>query len=453
MGDMGEPASGRGVESGDRREACIQDLADPRGWGAREHLERPRNVDSVFVRFTSTRVATIVAMAVAFVSPAAASAAPGDRDPGFGKYGVTQLSDLQELTAVAPDESGGVFAVGADRSGHAAVVRVDSRGRLDPSFGDGGIVLLGGAIAKDVAVTAGGEPRILLLSGEEAQVVALSTSGSPVASFGAQGTATVSVGNPQDLNIDPAGRLLVSGTTAVARLTTAGELDPGFGGTGYVAAPADTHFAGAAMDSSGLLAVGMFKSTGFEDRRLLPDGSFDPAFGDGGAATLPYTVSDGRPATVAFDDAGQIYTAKYECYGLDWVCRPFVTRIGPYGELDSGSPLYDGGNGQRVAGTAIASDEMGRLWSAGPDVLSGPASPSPLTGSIAALDLDGALLPATAAHIYLRRRPTSLNDLALTPSGLVAVGAAGESGAILLARVSTGPGVADKDADGRAGLR
>jgi uncharacterized delta-60 repeat protein len=69
-------------------------------------------------------------------------------DPGFGVEGVAEIdlpADGSELGGIAPLADGKILVVGRsatyDRDG-LAVARLDAKGRLDPSFGSGGVVTL-----------------------------------------------------------------------------------------------------------------------------------------------------------------------------------------------------------------------------------------------------------------------------------------------------------------------
>jgi uncharacterized delta-60 repeat protein len=73
--------------------------------------------------------------------------ADGSRDPTFGVGVAIELADLpvRAIYALALDSSGRIVVVGAGTTGFASFVamRLTPAGRLDPSFGDGGIVTTG----------------------------------------------------------------------------------------------------------------------------------------------------------------------------------------------------------------------------------------------------------------------------------------------------------------------
>ncbi|HSS71386.1 MAG TPA: hypothetical protein VLQ46_12160 [Casimicrobiaceae bacterium] len=114
-------------------------------------------------------------------------------------------------------------------------------GDLDPTFGSGGIVLLG--------------------SGTD--------------------TATTAVLVQSD------GRIIALGGAGVSRLNPDGTPDPTFGnGTGQVALPGRPCPGCISQQSDGKLVVAFSGIPPLSIARLLPDGSLDPTFGSGGVASL-----------------------------------------------------------------------------------------------------------------------------------------------------------------------
>src|SRR5205823_4162712 len=117
---------------------------------------------------THFRVICASAVMVLIMSGQIAQAADGDLDPTFGTDGKVQ-TDFPDLAAVAssvviqPDGkivvAGGAFPL-FTFAGDFKVVRYNSNGSLDSSFGDGGIVTTTfpeGSYAFDVALQADGK--------------------------------------------------------------------------------------------------------------------------------------------------------------------------------------------------------------------------------------------------------------------------------------------------------
>ena len=179
--------------------------------------------------------------------------AGGSADVSFGGGGrvTTDLSeggdDRVEDVAVAPD--GKVLAAG--HSGNRfALARYTSGGALDGSFGVNGFVTTtfgpGESEAKALALQDGK----ILLGGHASATFALArynADGSLDTSFGSAGTTvtnlagggtTVSI---EDIRIQPDGKIVAAGRAGgvltVARYSSNGILDPGFGQSGVASAP------------------------------------------------------------------------------------------------------------------------------------------------------------------------------------------------------------------------
>lgn len=165
--------------------------------------------------------------------------------------------DSSRASAVALDDSGRILAAGSvSRRGQHDVllIRLTSDGAPDPSFGDGGHVILGDPSVDEravaVAVTKEGTIVIAGDAGDDQRrdflVRRLRSDGSPDPHFGAGGAADAPITRGDDraegMAVLPDGKILVVGNASgagvcgpvVARYTPAGELDPSFGGGGVV---------------------------------------------------------------------------------------------------------------------------------------------------------------------------------------------------------------------------
>ncbi len=92
----------------------------------------------------------------------------GVLDASFGRRGLSELPVSGELLAIAPGDDGGTWAAGrtGEAGSEAFVVRVAADGRLDPTFGERGLLRLG--------ASPGGEIRRLwLLPGGQAPLLVL----------------------------------------------------------------------------------------------------------------------------------------------------------------------------------------------------------------------------------------------------------------------------------------
>ena len=211
----------------------------------------------------------------------------GQPDDGFGDAGVVVLDPGEGLlfgassVAIRPD--GRILAGAMYNSGYATqvdlfVAQFDSRGDLDPSFGDGGVVV------EDRSPTGGARFEYV-----------------------------------EDLAIDAAGRVVVAGSTVtesnpgqlaydalVARLLPDGSLDPSFGGGGLVI----TDIAGGrgddvkavALDGDDIVVTGTTWGSAGNSMlmaRFAGRGALDPSYGSAAGLTLAPSASG---ADVVIDD-------------------------------------------------------------------------------------------------------------------------------------------------------
>ena len=111
-----------------------------------------------FTRSPGSFVAAVVLAAALLPTPS--RAAPGDLDPTFGTGGAAILAVgvHSHVNALAVQSDGKILAAGYifDGSlGNMGIIRLDSTGGLDPTFGSGGVVTLPAgiqAIAYAVAI-------------------------------------------------------------------------------------------------------------------------------------------------------------------------------------------------------------------------------------------------------------------------------------------------------------
>jgi uncharacterized delta-60 repeat protein len=184
-----------------------------------------------------------------------------------------RLRPLLLVPALVVLLAGGTVAQGAPKVG-----------ALDPSFGSGGIVTVEVAQEADtVEATVTAEGRIYVLAGP--LLLAFEGNGAPAVGFGLGGRVSIAPalgeGAPSDFAVDSQGRILVAGS--------------------------------ARLPSSAVLPVG--KPTEAYVIRLLPDGSRDPSFGDGGEVDTDF----GLPAM-----AGEARSVSANSIMVDAQDRPIV---------------------------------------------------------------------------------------------------------------------------------
>ncbi|HEY7327385.1 MAG TPA: delta-60 repeat domain-containing protein [Gemmataceae bacterium] len=253
-----------------------------------------------------------------------------------------------------------------------------SGGQLDPTFGSGGTVTLPSSTSYQVVGTAIQPDGKILTVGQiqvnqpktgaisEVSVVRLNTDGSLDASFGSGGVVKLLAGTnavEPSLALQPDGKILVgaqaivnsnSGNSeyAVARLNANGTLDTTFGNSRgwWLDDPnskADYQVEKLAVVPSGSSfsiyvggeATGSDGHTGFVAAKLTPAGALDPSFGSGGiSAVVRLGASSGANKTLgmAVTPSGEVILGgnAHPATGVPTVSG--LVALDPTGHLDTG---------------------------------------------------------------------------------------------------------------------
>jgi uncharacterized delta-60 repeat protein len=308
--------------------------------------------------------------------PCPATAAPGDADSFFGGDGrQTAFPAGASGYAVAIDHHGRIVVAGYTLKGEPdiALARFTPGGRLDPTFdGDGKVLtdLGGNDYAFDLAIDPDG---MIVVAGERDAsrdtfaVVRYRPNGSLDPTFGNGGVVLTSFGRRfQSANAVALGRggaIVVAGATsngstsrsAMARYRTDGRLDRTFGRNGKVTtdlSPSDERFEDVAVLSDGRVLAAGYAEVGlipaFSVARFLPEGRLDRDFGRGSGGFTTMSVSPGSDIAHALvvQPDGRIVLAGYAAAaGADeWG----LARLGPKGRLDA---EFGGGDG--IANTSF----------------------------------------------------------------------------------------------------
>ena len=258
-------------------------------------------------------------------------------------------------------------------------------GRLDPTFGQGGKVVTNipgpmTAIARAVALQSDGKIVVAggLGAGQEIGLVRYNTNGALDGSFGRSGIALANIPNnilssASGVAIQVDGKILAGGTVytlsganafigmGVVRFNTNGSMDSSFGTAGVVTAlPFQASRCGGAPvalqpDGKILLAGGCNKGTGANSTsfstilRFDSNGSLDSAFGTGGAAVLAEI-----PSAIALQSDGKIVVAG----------GGTVSRYNTNGSIDSSFGIF-GSVGSIGTSAAVAVQSDGKILVAG----------------------------------------------------------------------------------------
>ena len=315
-----------------------------------------------------------LALAAAFMLILAvpAGAAVGPFDPSFGRGGklTIGLGEGPSLAAMAPDPSGGFVLMGTANgaAGEYALIRIGDTGRVDTSFGNwrpDANRFFPNADYHPLALAArpGGGWVTAGWAGSSFAVVAHRSDGRLDTTFGSGGMARLDVGGGSGVAgavlVLPDGRILVGGQVTsptgvgrfmVARLTTAGAPDASWGtnGVAEIAPPnglmCDEEYGTFGVQAlrsvtvGNTLVIGTVADLNQRPRpvvaRLRADGSLDPGFGSGGIRL--YTPSGGSGSVV-----GAVARGGGATLGLtlgDHCDNPTRTAFGAMALLPDGSP-------------------------------------------------------------------------------------------------------------------
>jgi len=273
---------------------------------------------------------TVAALCLGLVGPYAC-ATEGALDPAFGSDGFARngLQGGNGDSAPMAIASDGRIATCATASGGFAdivIARFLPSGQADLTFAGSGKLQIDFAANADycTAIAVQADGKIVVAgwtfnaggSGWDLAVARVTADGSLDASFGGgTGKATISF-NAQGsielangLAVQADGGIVLAGYTSVAghsedfavvRLLEDGSLDSSFNGSGLQTISFDLTGTGArdraasvAIDSQQRIVLGGIADAGsfqydFAVARLLPDGELDPAFGEGGRATVAF---------------------------------------------------------------------------------------------------------------------------------------------------------------------
>ncbi len=275
----------------------------------------------------------------------------------------------------AVDYEGRLLSAGicGTKSGDAfAVVRYDTNGDLEKTFGTKGIVttLFNGvsqATLRAMTLQYSGANEKIVVAGSDWEqnpvlLARYTNTGALDTTFGSGGTVQTTTPFEyvivQDMVVQSDGSIIVCAeglsageptTTVLMRYTPNGQLDTTFGSDGYATLSIDgesTSPRGIAVDADDRIVV----AGACEDDddylalvRFTADGDLDDTFGDGGGVTESFAAS---AEAVAIDDDGDIVIAGISANGENLV----VARFTSDGDLDDTFGSSDGVfNGQGYA--------------------------------------------------------------------------------------------------------
>lgn len=297
----------------------------------------------------------------------------GDYDFSFGadSHVETAIGSDAQCFALALQPDGKILlaggaAVATNGSKDFALLRYQSNGLRDSSFGVNGIRTIsfgtGDDVARAIALQADG--KILLAgtattgNGSLMALARFKPDGSPDASFSSDGKVTLGIGTfftrAYALAVQSDGKIVLAGDAkfgmaddlALARFLPNGTPDPAFGTAGHVTidlgSDADSGSALALQPDGKIIVAGITGANrDFALLRYLDDGTTDPDFGDQGVTTTDFAGSDDFANAVLLQPDGKIVAGGYAYNGAlpDFALARY---------LPDGTPDADFGTAGRV---------------------------------------------------------------------------------------------------------
>ena len=271
----------------------------------------------------------------------------GTLDPSFGSGGIvkTALRTVNAITsAIALQSDGKVILAGSANNGQTndfAILRYNSNGSLDQTFGKQGIVITslseGDDNATDVSIQKDG--KILVVgccndgSNTDFAVVRYSSNGNLDPTFGKDGIVLTSLSQGDDqavaMAVQPDGKVLLTGYSntniATVRYKPDGSLDKSFGKNGIVITSVNSGEDEAEdikLQDDGKIVIAGKSNNGLNNDfallRYNPDGSPDPTFGKGGIVITGIRDGDDQASALCIQSDGKIIAAGSSNNGLNY---------------------------------------------------------------------------------------------------------------------------------------
>ena len=259
----------------------------------------------------------------------------GSPDTTFGTNGVvtTDLGSTQDQAeGVAVQADGKIVVAGFTESANNgldfAILRYNTNGTLDTTFGTGGIVTTDfdhlDDQAADVALQADGKIVVfgtvtVAANTTEFGVTRYNTNGTLDNTFGTGGLVTTNVGpfaTAERMVIQPDGKIVVVGGNGfhLVRYDPNGSLDTSFGTGGIVFAADGAIAEDVVLRPNGDFVVGGTVTNGssntdFQAAQFLPNGALDLSWGSGGLATTSFNGADATAFALSLQNYGSVILA------------------------------------------------------------------------------------------------------------------------------------------------
>ena len=269
----------------------------------------------------------------------------GSLDATFGIGGIVATDICYAINSIAIQSDGKILAAGQG----SPLIRFNTNGSLDPTFGNGGSAIISsGYIANAVTIQNDGKIIVACQSQSSAYIYLLrfTANGTLDSSFGSNGIAIKSGLGGLAIAIQSDGKIAVAGFIekvtstgatgyefALIRYNTNGSLDSTFGIGGIVS----TAFGGFVMaEAIAIQSDGkiLVAGGGFLLARYTTNGSIDSTFGNNGIVTT-YISDYARANSLIIQSDGKIIAGGYNISGSDFALNLTVVRYKINGSLDS----------------------------------------------------------------------------------------------------------------------
>jgi len=319
----------------------------------------------------------------------------GSLDTTFGTSGrvTTDIgSPYEEATAVAVQPDGKIVVAGGAVFGlfnDFVLVRYNSNGTLDTTFGTGGKVItnLAGVSAQAYSVAVQRDGKIVVAGeanvggGYDFALVRYNSNGTLDASFGSRGQVFTDFGTAQQgfsfaqasaLALQPDGKIVLAGQAflrqdydfALARYNINGTLDTSFGSGGRVSTDFATPNAGAnsvAIQPDGMIVAGGLAKSHLALVRYTTRGGLDLNFGLGGKVNTALGLNDSVDS-LAIKGDGKIVAVGQTFNSSDSSYHYALVQYNSLGALDTSfgtvgkvTPVF-GSSRERVSSVIVQLD-------------------------------------------------------------------------------------------------
>ena len=305
---------------------------------------------------------------------------------GTGKVTTSVFGHQDVVKCVVVQSDGKILATGQTSTGAGypfGIVRYNANGSLDTTFGGTGKVATDfgfSTISEAVTLQSDGKivvaGRTFTAGSNDFALVRYNTNGSLDTSFGSSGKVTTSLTSDEDnaysVVVQSDGKILVAGVAgdknpghadfALVRYNSNGTLDTAFNGTGKVTADiagADDYGKAVAVQSDGRIVVAGYSNNSSRDFAVLrfnANGSLDTSFHGTGKVTTDLGSDEDSGLKAALQTDGRIVVAGYVKSGSNYQFATVrylggnptpleawkLANLGSYAAPDLGDTDFDG---------------------------------------------------------------------------------------------------------------